>query len=87
MQNPENETNGWGIWAKKVLTDIERLDKEQESIYTTVDKSYKELQESINCLRVDIAVIKTKAGIYGAIWGAIVGMITTVIAAAIIKHI
>ncbi len=79
--------NGWNEWAKKVLFDIERIDKEQESIYNRVDKSYRELQDSINSLRVEIAVIKTKAGIYGAIWGAIVGMITTIIAAAIIKHI
>lgn len=79
--------NGWNEWAKKVLTDIERLDKEQESIYNRVDKSYRELQESINLLRIEIAVIKTRAGMYGAIWGAVVGLVTTIIAAAIIKHI
>lgn len=81
------DRDGWNEWARRVLGDIERLDREQKNIYASVDKSYKDLQEAINLLRIEIAVIKTRAGMYGAIWGAVVGLITTVIAAAIIKHI
>jgi len=79
--------NGWNEWAKKVLFDIERLDKEHKDVCDRLDKSYKDIHEAINLLRIEIAVLKTRAGMYGAIWGAIVGLVTTVIAAAIIKHI
>jgi len=81
------DQSDWGTWAKKVLFDIERLDREHKDVCDRLDKSYKDIQESINLLRIEIAIIKTRAGMYGAIWGAVVGLITTVIAAVIIKHI
>ena len=81
------EQGDWATWAKKVLFDIERLDKEHKDVCDRLDKSYKDIHEAINLLRIEIAVLKTRAGMYGAIWGAIVGLVTTVIAAAIIKHI
>lgn len=83
----DDKGSGWNEWANKVLFDIERLDKEHKDVCNQLDKSYKDLQESINLLRIEIAVIKTRAGMYGAIWGAVVGLVTTVIAAVIIKHI
>lgn len=82
-----DEKSDWGMWAKKVLFDIERLDKEHKDVCDRLDKSYKDIHEAINLLRIEIAIIKTRAGMYGAIWGAVVGLITTVIAAVIIKHI
>lgn len=82
-----DEKSDWGTWAKKVLFDIERLDREHKDVCDRLDKSYKDIHEAINLLRIEIAVLKTRAGMYGAIWGAIVGLVTTVIAAAIIKHI
>jgi hypothetical protein len=82
-----DEQGDWGTWARRVLGDIERLDKEHKDVCDRLDKSYKDIHEAINLLRIEIAVLKTRAGMYGAIWGAIVGLVTTVIAAAIIKHI
>ena len=83
----EEQGGDWATWARRVLGDIERLDREYKEIGERLDKSYKDIQEAINLLRIEIAVIKTRAGMYGAFWGAVVGLITTVIAAVIIKHI
>lgn len=57
----DKKNNGWGEWSNKVLTDLEDFKQD-----------IKELYEEIGNLKTDIAVIKAKA----AIWGAIAGLIT-----------
>ena len=54
------DVNSWGEWSKHVLKELERLDADIQ-----------ELQGGINLLRVDIATLKVKAGLFGGLAGAI----------------
>lgn len=56
MPNP----NGWNEWSKHVLTELERLSKVCDDI--------RKQQERI---RIDIATLKVKSGVWGAIAGLI----------------
>jgi hypothetical protein len=70
---PDNATRGtWDDWAKKVLSDIERLDKQQQEILVI-----------LNSIRVDMAVQKTKLATIAGIWGAIIGAGASLIVAII----
>lgn len=53
-------TNGWNEWSKHVLAELERLN----GCYVALDNKLDEV-------RIDIAKLKVKAGIWGAIGGAI----------------
>jgi hypothetical protein len=67
-----DETNGWGVWAKRVLHDLEKLEAGQ-----------RELSQKMTDLTVDIAVLKTKAANAGAAWGTIASIVVAIIASII----
>lgn len=49
-----DDNNSWAQWAKKVLTDIERI-----------DENNKTLGKKLNDLCIKLAVLETKAAIIG----------------------
>lgn len=61
------DTNGWHEWSKHVLIELKRLD-------TSLEEVHKELHG----ISLDLAMLKVKAGI----WGAIAGLIPAVLALA-----
>jgi hypothetical protein len=68
--------NGWNVWAKKVLSDIERLEEKQN-----------EIQRDINALGVDIAVLKTKLVMLSLAWGGAVGVVVSIITTLLTKQL
>ena len=62
------KSNGWNEWAHRVLGDIERIDSKLEKV----------LME-ISSLHVDIAILKTKAALIGAIWGGVLALFVSLI--------
>ena len=54
-----NPSNGWNEWSKHVLAELRRLNTCMEKIETEMSN-----------LRSDIAVLKVKAGLWGAAAGA-----------------
>ena len=63
----DEKTNGWNEWSHKVLEDLERIDKNVGELYA-----------KINNIEIKLAVLETKAGTVGAIFGTIFGSIATV---------
>lgn len=59
------ETNGWNEWSRHVLAELERNNEE-----------LKELRSALEGIRVEIATLKVKAGV----WGAAAGLIPTIAA-------
>lgn len=57
---PPQNSNGWSEWSRHVLAELERL-----------DDNIKELTVAVNSLVTEVAMLKVKAGIWGAIGGAI----------------
>lgn len=52
--------NGWGEWAKHVLSELERL-----------NACYEKLDERIQTMHTDIVTLKIKAGVWGLVGGII----------------
>lgn len=66
MASPES--NGWNEWSRHVLAELERL-----------NDCYTQLNTSVGNIHIEIAMLKVKSGM----WGAIGGMIPIVILLAI----
>jgi CheY-specific phosphatase CheX len=60
----ETKNNGWNEWSRHVLSELGRLNTAQGKI-----------EKHINKISIDIATLKVKSGI----WGAIAGMIPSAI--------
>lgn len=67
----EDEENGWGKYSKLVLYELQRLNQCRE-------KDLKEFAEFKDCvkksfegIKIDLAVLKVKAGIWGFVGAAI----------------
>jgi hypothetical protein len=68
-RNGENGTHSWAMWQRLVLSEIKRLDEDN-----------KDLQEAKQDIMIKIAVLQTKAAMYGALAGAIfAGLIELII--------
>ena len=57
--NPDNN-NGWSEWSRFVLKELERL-----------NTCYERLDEKLDKMNNDIISLKLKAGVWGALAGAI----------------
>jgi len=57
---PDTRPNGWNEWSRHVLKELERL-----------NACYMQVNTKIEQLRVDIAMLKVKSGIWGSIGAAV----------------
>jgi hypothetical protein len=65
MQDSGNKTtNGWNEWSKYVLKELERLNDNYEALQ-------KDFTQQIQEVKIEIATLKVKAGVWGLIAGAI----------------
>lgn len=62
---PDEHGNGWKEWSKYVLKELERLN----TCYASTDRRLQQIS-------VDIAMLKVKAGLWGAMGGALPVAIT-----------
>ena len=60
--------NGWNEWSKHVLLELQRLDKNIESMGSKVDK-----------ISTDILTLKIKASFWGACAASIVAIIVSLV--------
>lgn len=67
-------TNGWEVWSKHVITELERL-----------NNCYEKLDDKIDKLVVDVAMLKVKAGAWGGVTGLIVALSSFFISKALEK--
>jgi len=64
--------NGWGEYAKYVLKELERLNKSLDDLeQRLIDIQTKDLAK----IRTEIAMLKVKSGL----WGAVAGMVPVII--------
>lgn len=56
--------NDWGAWSHHVLIELKRLNTNQESMD-------KDISEKLTSMKIEISQLQVKAGIWGAIGGAI----------------
>ena len=69
-----DDKDGWSEWAHRVLGDIERIDRQNKDILL-----------EISALRIDVAILKTKAAFIGGLWGTIMGVIVGIVVKLIFR--
>ena len=67
--------NGWNEWSVHVKEELKRL-----------NTCYEGMRDTLNQVRIDIATLKVKAGIWGGI-GALIPIIGAVLIWAIKEHL
>jgi len=65
---PDNGPNGWNQWARHVLAELERL-----------DKNVTELDEKLDAIKLELVQFKSKMNYKASMWGAITGAIPAII--------
>jgi len=63
--------DGWDQWAIFVLKELERLNIHYEALRTVIDEIHIELIKDIGQVHTEIAMLKVKAGLWGAVGAAV----------------
>ena len=63
--------DGWDQWAVFVLKELERLNANYEALRREVSGVNTEIRKEISEVHAEVATLKTKAGLWGAIGAAI----------------
>jgi hypothetical protein len=62
------DENSWNQWSRHVLAELERL-----------DVGMKELNKTLTAIQVEIATLKVKSGVWGALGASVPILVATVI--------
>lgn len=92
----ETEENGWGEYKRLVLKQLEDLTSEVSTLYdkvsdieSSIKKDNREVEtnirKDIKSIEIDIAIIKTKSAMYGALGGGVLAGIVTLIINLLVK--
>lgn len=68
MSELKAASNGWNEWSRHVLMELERL-----------NNCYDGMNKSLGQIKIDIAMLQVKSGIWGAIGGCIPVLVTILI--------
>ena len=63
--------DGWDQWAIFVLKELERLNIHYEALRTVIGEIHIELRKDIGQVHTEIAMLKVKAGLWGAVGAAV----------------
>ncbi len=75
--NPKN----WAEYGSQVLYRLEFLTKKIEELEKENAKAHNEMNDKLNAIKMDIAIIKTKAAVYGAIGGFVISALFSLLIA------
>lgn len=71
MNDIKKEPNGWNEWAIWVKTNIQDIKKSRDDDAEKLSEQMEKIYDKIEEIKIEMAVVKTKAGVWGAIAGAI----------------
>lgn len=63
--------DGWDQWAVYVLKELERLNGNYEALRVEFSTVRTEIQKEISTVHTEIATLKARAGLWGAVGAAI----------------
>lgn len=66
----------WDEYRELVLQEIERINKNITEMNNRLDRNYHEYQAELSKLKIDVAMVQVKTGIWGGLMGALSGVIT-----------
>lgn len=72
MSRKNSQTDeSWNAWGQHVLKELERLNLNFEALKEKVDEKHANIWVAINNMKIEIAKLKVKAGIWGLVGGAL----------------
>ena len=78
--DPGRSPDGWNEWSRHVLAELERLDalhtNNVNALYGRIDEYQRRHSRDLTDIKVEIAALKVKAGVWGLIGGLIPIIIT-----------
>ncbi len=81
--NLNDQLDGWAEYRKLILSELERLNNTIDRLDEKIDQLR---QFDIADMKMEIAMLKTKAGLLGAIGGSIGGSIVGVIVSKFLHY-
>lgn len=63
-----NERDSWAQWSKYVLAELKRINEAIDALDVKIDRIK---DEQISQLKIEIAMLKVKAGVWGLLGGAL----------------
>jgi division protein CdvB (Snf7/Vps24/ESCRT-III family) len=66
-----SDGDGWDQYAKHVLAELQRLSSSSEAHAEALNDTKMEFVKEMQAVRVEIAMLKMKAGVWGLVAGAI----------------
>jgi uncharacterized membrane-anchored protein len=67
INNKYGNNNNWNEWSNKVLSDLDQYNQDIQNLY-----------EKINELKIELAVMKAKAAVWGAIGGVCISAVISI---------
>jgi len=58
--------NGWEVWSKHIQSELGRLNTSYENLHRDLIISQRQAAKEISLVRVEIAMLKVKSGVWGA---------------------
>lgn len=84
--NANNGSSSWVVWQRLILSELERHDQDSKDIEQKVSDLDKDISEKINKIAIDIAVLQTRAALWGAGAGALLAGIVELGVYLILGH-
>jgi intergrase/recombinase len=75
----------WEEYRELVLQEIERINRGISDLSNRLDRNYHEYQAELSKLKIDMAMIQVKTGLWGGTMGAAAGILTA-LAFVLFKH-
>jgi hypothetical protein len=76
--DPETTSNGWNEWSKHVLLELNRLNGLYSQLTDAIQERNDAMNKEIQDIRVELATLKVRA----SIWGALAGLVPALIVIA-----
>lgn len=81
----EESGTGWLEYRRLVLNELERLDDAIKNLDEKLDKRDKEQDAKVSAINLELLTLRVKAGIYGALAGAIFSTLVAIVTALIYR--
>jgi hypothetical protein len=75
----DNNKNDWQEYKRLLLSELERLSISSEKIRDEFRKEHEAIREEIKKINENLITLNLKAGVWGALAGAIPGLIVLVV--------
>lgn len=76
VQRRHDVERTWSEYRQLVMNELTRLNTSLLDLNNRLDRNYHEYQAELSKLKIDLAMIQVKTGIWGGLMGALSGVIT-----------